>query len=216
MKPPKPYGRTVRIIGIKEPKNVRRFEHFIQKTFKCERVEDKGEYVVTHWRIQGTKLIDAIIFTNDKIHISGSPLMPPDEFNHVATRIAEIAQESVAELAEERPVTLSRARSILGFASKLNSSNEFERMVIVILSDTSNEIVLTERMKALGIKGSPLGEGIPNKIGYIKKMGKSVYKEKEIRNVRELRNSIVHDGNIPTSVQADDSRKIALDVLENA
>lgn len=216
MKPPKPHGRTVKIIGIKERKNIQRFEHFIHRSFKCERIEDRGEYVVTHWRIQDTKPIDVIIFTSDKIRISGSPLISHDRFDQIATRIARIAQESVTKLVEERPVTLQRARSILEFASKLNSGNEFERMVMVILADTSNEIVLTEQMKALRIKGSPLEEGIPNKIEYIKKRGKNVYKEKEIKNVRELRNGIVHNGNIPTSVQASDSLKITLDVLENA
>jgi hypothetical protein len=216
MKPPKQHGRTVTIIGISDPKNILRFEHFIQKSFRCKRVEDRGQYVVTHWRIQDTNPIDVIVFTSDKIYISGSPLMPKSEFDQIATRIARIAQDSVSKLAEERPVTLQRARSILEFTLRLNPEDEFERMVMVILADTSNEIVLTERMKALKIKGPPLEEGIPNKIECIKDKGSSVYKEAEIRNVRELRNGIVHTGNIPTSGEAKRCLEISLDVLENA
>ena len=216
MKPPKPHGRTVKIIGIKEPKNIQRFEHFIKKSFRCESVEDLGNYVVTHLRIHDVRPVDVIVYTSNKIYITGSPLMHPDTFNRIATKVAEIAQESVTGLVKERPITLQRAGGILEFASKLNPDDEFERMVIVILADTSNEIVLTEKMKALEIKGTPLEEGVPTKIEYIKKKGKNVYRESEIKNIRALRNDIVHHGNIPLAAQARESLKIALDVLENA
>lgn len=215
---PRRHERKARVVGISSKESIGRFEYSLSRKFSCKRVEDRGPYVVFHDRINlGNKSnMDVIIYTTDKIFISASPLVQPEKFDKVSTEIISIAQQNVKKLTDLRPVTLQRARSILEFASKLDIDDEFQRMVMVILADTSNEIVLREQMKALKIRGTPLDAGIPEKINYIKKKGNVVYAENEILNVRELRNGIVHYGNIPDKGQTEEALRIALDVLEKA
>ncbi|MGQ9469040.1 MAG: hypothetical protein ACUVTD_04350 [Nitrososphaerales archaeon] len=117
---------------------------------------------------------------------------------------------------EVRPLTLQRAKTILEIASKLNLDNEYERMLAVILADTSNEIVLREKMKGMKIEGAPLDEGIPDKIKRLESKGAVVYKEDEIKNIKEVRNRIVHYGDIPDKSQSIDALKVAKEVLEKA
>lgn len=217
-KQPRRHERKAKVVGISLKEAMERFKYSLLRAFNCKIVEDKGQYVVFHGRIyfRNKSNVDVIIYTTDKIFISATPILRSDEFDKVSTQVINIAQQSVQKLTEIRPVTLKRARSILEFASKLNTDDEFQRMVVVILADTSNEIVLREQMKALKIQGTPLDAGIPEKINYIKKKGNVVYAENEILNVRELRNDIVHYGNIPDKKQTEEALRIALDVLEKA
>ena len=150
------------------------------------------------------------------IFISSSPKTSSSTFERIASEVAEIAQTSITKVTETRPLTILRANNILDFASKLDLDNEYERMVVIILSDISNEIILREKMKSLKIEGSPLDAGIPNKIKTIKEKGQDVYKKEEIKQVRELRNGIVHSGNIPDKNQAKKALEVAIDVLKNA
>lgn len=218
MSRPKKHERKAKVSGISSKDAIERFKYFLSKDFRSVRVEDKGQYVVLHERIhlENKQRMDVIVYTTDRMFISASPLVSLNIFDALATKIVRTAQQSVKKLVEIRPLTLQRARSILSFASKLNMDNDFERMVVVILADTSNEIVLTERMKALKIKGPPLDQGIPEKIKRLKQKGAIVYKEAEIENIRDLRNGIVHSGNIPDKIQATEALKLAWDVLQKA
>ena len=120
--------------------------------------------------------INVIVYTTETVLITGSPKIPEQEFNKTAIRIAEIAQRSTTKLSKLRPITFQRAEGIINFALNLNPDSEYERMVIIILADTSNEIVLTELMKSLGIKGESLKEGIPKKIEKLReKKSDSIY-----------------------------------------
>jgi hypothetical protein len=86
-------------------------------------------------------------------------------------------------------------------------------MVIVILCDTANEIILREQMKALGIQRPPLDEGIPEKIKRIEGKGQVVYRSEEVKNIKDLRNGIVHRGDIPDKSQAEKCLEITRDFL---
>jgi len=208
--------RKAKVTGISSEEAIKRFKYFLSKDFHSVMVEDRGQYVILHERIHlGDKnYMDVIVYTTDTIFISASPLVFLDTFNDIATKMVRAAQQSVTRLAEIRPLALQRAKNILGFASNLNLDDEYQRMVVVILADTSNEIVLREQMKALGIEGPPLDEGIPQKIMRIKDKGVIVYNEDEIKSVRELRNRIVHYGDIPDKTQATKALNIAQSVLE--
>nr|MDO8100249.1 hypothetical protein [Candidatus Njordarchaeota archaeon] len=218
MSKPKRHERKAKVSGVSTQEAAERFEYCLGQAYGCKRVEDKGQYVVYHGRIQlGDKNeLDVIVYTTDTMFISATPFVPIDTFNDIATKIVSMAQQSTTKLAEVRPITLQRAGSILEFASSLNVDNEFQRMATVILADTSNEIVLREQMKALRIEGSPLDAGIPEKIKTLKQKGAVVYRETEILNIRELRNGIAHYGNIPDRNQAIEALKIAREVLKKA
>ena len=96
----------------------------------------------------------------------------------------------------------------------MDDKDEIQRMVILILADTINEIVLTEQMKKLKITGSALKQGIPDKIEQIKRKHHAVYRGEEIKEVREYRNAVVHQGNVPLQKQAELAATLANDVLE--
>lgn len=216
MSRPKRNQRKAKVSGVSSKDAIQRLEYFISKEFHSTIVPDKGQYVILHRRIhlEDKNYIDVIVYTTDTIYISASPFVPSNVFGEVATRIVRLAQQSITRLEEIRPLSLQRAKSILGFASTLNLDDEFQRMVIVILADTSDEIVLREQMKAARIEGAPLEEGIPIKIKKLKDKGLIVYKEDEMKNIREIRNRIVHYGDIPDKMQATEALKIARSVIE--
>ena len=208
--------RKAEVHGIASPDAVKRYRGFLENEFKAENVPDRGQYVLLHKRIKlpQKKSIDVIVYSTDTIYVSGSPYVDEEEFATIATRIVQLAQQATVPLEQIRPISIQRARCILDFAQKLNLENEYERMVAIILSDTCNEIVLREQMKALKIKGAPLDEGIPVKIKRIKDKGYSVIAEEAIKNLRETRNRIVHHGEIPHKGQAAEALKIADQVLK--
>lgn len=211
----KRHERKASVLGISGKDTIERFKYRLSKGFNSARVKDKGQYVVMHERIrvQNKDFIDIIVYTTDGIYVSASPKVSLETFNTTATSVIRMAQESIKKLVEIRPLTLLRAKSILSFASKLHVEDEYERMVIVILADTSNEIVLREEMKATRIEGPPLDEGIPEKIRRLKEKGIFICEEEGVGNIRELRNAIVHRGDIPDKNQAVRALEIAQTVL---
>lgn len=214
MSKPKRHERKTKVPEISA--NIDRFKYSLSEAFRSTKVEDKGEYVVMHERIslQNKHSMDVIVYTTDRMYLSASPLVSADTFNRVATEVIRLGQQSTIRLAKVRPLTLQRAKNILDFALKLDPTNDFERMVIVILADTSNEIFLREQMKAAKIGGTALDYGIPDKIKCLKDKGEVVFKADELKNIRELRNGIVHQGSIPDKTQAIDALKIAQSVLD--
>ena len=213
----KRHQRTAKVSGVSSSGPTKRFVDFMREEFHSKKVIDKGEYVVLHERIDfgERRYLDVIAYTTDKIYISASPFLPPNIFSQTATRIVELAQQSVKPLEETRPLSVKRAKNLVGFASGMNFDDEFQRIVMIILADTSNEIVLREMMKSAKIKGAPLDEGIPQKIKRLKDKGYVILKKDEIENLRELRNRVVHYGDIPDKSQAEEAIKIARSVIES-
>ena len=214
---PKRHRRKAKVSGVSSKDSSKRFKDFISEEFNSRKVPDRGEYVVLHerMRLEDKHDLDVIVYTTDTIYISASPFLPLDTFNRIATRIVQLAQQSTKPLEEIRPLSILRAKNILSFALQLNLDDEYQRMVIMILADTSNEIVLTEQMKAAGFKGSILDEGVPVKIKKLKEKQVAILNEKGIRNLREIRNRVVHQGDIPDRSQGEEALRIAQRVLKS-
>jgi len=217
MSKPRRNERKAEVKGIASETARQRYKGFLESEFNAQDVQDKGEYVLLHKRINlpRKKAIDIIVYSTGTIYVSGSPLIDPSEFATKATRIIQLAQQATVPLEQIRPISIQRAKCIWDFAQKLNLDNEYERMVTIILSDTCNEIVLREQMKALQIEGAPLDEGVPEKIRRIKNKGYAVVAEEAIKNLRETRNRIVHYGEVPHKEQATEALKIAEQVLKS-
>lgn len=210
----KRHQRTIKVIGISSGGPVKRFRNLLRGGFKSQVVVDKGEYVILHERInldEGN--LDLIAYTTDKIYISASPFVPLAKFNELATKIGQLAQKSIKPLEEIRPLSIQRAKDIVGFASNMNLDDEYQRMAIIILVDTSSEMILREMMKAEKIGGPPLDDGIPQKIKRLKDKNLVIPKEEMIKNLRELRNRVVHYGDIPSKSQAEEAIKMAKSVI---
>lgn len=217
MSKPKRKDRKAEVNGISTEVAIKKYKGFLESEFEAADVQDRGEYVLLHKRIKlpEKRKIDIIVYSTEKIYVSGSAYISENEFATMATRIIQLAQQATAPLEEARPISIQRAKCIWDFANKLDLDNEYERMVAIILSDTCNEIILREQMKALRIEGAPLDEGIPDKIKKIKSKGYSVIAEDAIKNIRETRNRIVHYGEIPHKEQAAEALKIAERVLKS-
>jgi hypothetical protein len=217
MSKPKRNYRKAEVKDITSEAAVQRYKRFLESEFKADDAADKGEYVLLHKRIKlpEKKLVDIIVYSTGAIFVSGSAYLDEKEFAKMATKIIQLAQQATVPLEQIRPVSIQRVKCILDFARKLNLDDEYERMVAVILSDTCNEIVLREQMKALQIEGAPLDEGIPEKIKRIRDKGFSVFAEDPIKNLREARNRVVHYGEVPYKEQAEEALKIAEQVCKS-
>lgn len=214
---PKRHDRKAEVIGISSGDSIKRYKALLESEYGAMDVEDKGEYVLLHERIKlpERKFVDIIVYSTERMYVSGSPYIGTDEFARMATRIIELAQQAITPLEEVRPVSVQSAKDILDFAKNLDLGKEYERMIAIILSDICNEIVLREKMKALRIDGAALDDNIPEKIKRLKDKGCSVAEEAAIRNLRETRNRIVHYGDIPHKGQAEESLRIAEHVLQS-
>lgn len=209
--------RTAKVSGISSPGSAKRFQNLMREEFQSKQIDDKGNYVILHERLDlGERSnLHVITYSTEKIYISASPYVPVEKFNQIATRIVQLAQQSTKPLEEIRPLSVQRAKNLVAFASGMSLDDPYQRMVIIILIDTSNEIVLREMMKSAKIQGAPLDEGIPQKIKRLKNKGLAIPKEDEIKNLREIRNRVVHYGDIPDKTQAKEVIKIAEAVIES-
>jgi len=211
----KRHERKAIVLGISASDSIERFRHRLSRELSSTKVEDRGQYVLMHERVRlNGNFIDIIVYTTDRIYISASINIPSETFNDIATKVVRIAQESLKKMEVFCPATLLRAKYILEFASKLNLENEQERMILLILSDISNEIVLGEEMRDAGIEVTPSDEYITNKIERLKEKGKIVCEEEGIKGIHELRNGIVHRGDIPNKIQAKKALQTAQTVLK--
>jgi hypothetical protein len=210
--------RKAEVIGISSGESIKRYKVLLENEFSTVDVSDRGEYVSLHKRIKlpDRMFVDVIVYSTDTIYVSGSAYIEPEEFARIATKTIELAQQAnTAPLEQMRPISVQRAKDILEFAKHLDLDKEYERMIVIILSDTCNEIVLREKMKALNIDGAPLDDNIPEKIKRLKVKGCQIVDEEAIKNLRETRNRIVHYGDIPHRGQAEESLKIANHVLQS-
>ncbi len=218
MSKPKRSDRKAEVIGISSGESTKRYKVLLENEFGAVDVPDRGEYVSLHKRIKlpDRKFVDIIVYSTDLIYVSGSAYIESEEFARIATKTIELAQQAnTAPLEKMRPISVQRAKDILEFAKHLDLDKEYERMIVIILSDTCNEIVLREKMKAVHIDGAPLDDNIPEKIKRLKVKGCQIVDEEAIKNLRETRNRIVHYGDIPHRGQAEESLKIADHVLQS-
>jgi hypothetical protein len=207
--------KKVNVGAISKPKHLQRLARLFQEKYRCKSIDDKGDHVAGHWRVipEEDQEIDIVVYTTDLVMIRASPRVADDIFNRQSVVIEGLAKQATTPVSKIRPLTIQRARTIFEYASKLDLAVDGHRMVAVVLCDTSNEILLREQMIALGIQGSPLDSGIPDKIRTIESKGQAVYRSAEIKNIRDLRNGIVHRGEIPDQTQAGKCVEITCDVL---
>jgi len=215
---PKRNDRKAEVIGISSGESIKRYKMLLEQEFGAVDIPDKGQYTSLHKRIKLPErmFVDVIAYSTDTIYVSGSAYIESEDFARIATRAIELAQQAnTPPLEQMRPISVQRAKDLLGFAKNLNLDKDYERMIAIILADTCNEIVLREKMKAMNIDGAPLDDNIPEKIKRLRVKGCQVVDEDAIKNVRETRNRIVHYGDIPHKGQAEESLKIADHVLQS-
>ena len=80
--------RKIKVSGISEAEAIERFEYGLKVAFNSKRVEDKGQYVVLHHRIDlpERRSIHIVTYTSDIIFISGSPRILEKDFDEIANK----------------------------------------------------------------------------------------------------------------------------------
>jgi len=210
--------KKMKVVGIAQPTAKDRFLDFIKKKYTVSSIADRGLHVSLHIRVtmEDKSCADIIIFTNDTVTMSASPSASSTAFDTLAEDVQKVAEMSTKPVTVSRPLACLRAQQLMGYVKSLDTSVELNRMVAVILSDTANEIVLREKLRLLHVSGPALDEGVPEKIKRIEAKGEQVYRKDDVINVRDLRNEVVHKGNIPIKDEADKVIQISSDFVSKA
>jgi len=196
-----------------EGENQTRFGKLLEHKFHTEIVDDKGSTVVIHYKIQddnGNKM-NVILYSTGSLVCSSSPKIGERSYTEMEKIVLTIIGQCVNPLSKSRPATAIRSKSIIVFVDDLDISIENNRMIAVILSDTINEISLTEMMRKEKIKGTALEEGLAKKIAYLEKKGLVIPYKADLESVRNLRNDVVHKGIIPDENQTNRAIEITND-----
>lgn len=192
------------IDGFAKPGSVNKFKAMVTGKYETKVLDDKSEYTSLHLRVTvySNQSAEVILYTTGTLTVSCSPYLDTPKFEAFAADIQKIAKSSTRSVGETRALAVVRARELNEYAQKFDTADDLQRMVAVIVSDTSNEIILREKMISLGIQGDPLEDGVPKKIEHLEKKGETVLMKDKVKQVRELRNDIAHRGSIPSKEQA--------------
>lgn len=209
------YNQTMKTPDLLEEGCTEKFRILIREKYRITEAEDEGKKVEFHMKIDvGDFPITLKFYSNGTLHFSASPKMDQNIFDLSIESIKVIVNQCTESIHERRPVSAIRAKEIFEFASGLDTEKSDERLVAIVLCDTTNEIILTEIMKDKRISGPALNEGVRKKISYVEKKGIVIPFSKELSNIREVRNNAVHDGQIPSKGQVDTSLKTTKKFIE--
>jgi len=162
-------------------------------------------------------IVNVSIYNTGSITIRGSPKNSfSEDINEIIERIVKTIEIPFNESDHQ---LIHRAQILSDFINTLDLEQDIQRMTVVIISDTSCEILLKARAELIAEKKS-----IPIKKTNLDNRGK-IYQfiqdndcievmEKRIRNLRKRRNKLVHQGDIPTKKDAKYAIEVLTDYLE--
>ena len=162
-------------------------------------------------------IVSVNVFDNGSIFCQGSPKNPfLEEVKEIIERIENIIELPFNESDHQ---LIHRAQILRDYIDELDLEKAIHRMSIVIISDTSCEILLKARAKLIAekrrisIKSLKLDDR--GKIyKFIQEKNCIEVMEKRIKNLRGRRNKLVHQGDIPTKKDAELSIYDAEQLLE--
>ena len=159
-----------------------------------------------------TRMVHIEIFTNDKVEIKASQEVA-SSFSSVCSRIEAMLNEAVDILSRQTSVRAMRARRILEYMTKIPHEDEIGRMIIVTLCDIILDLLVTEKLSRFTSKRAILeNESVGAKISMLAQKI-PVYKSKEIRDIRMLRNKVAHGGSATAEEEAVFARDETIDIF---
>ena len=212
------HNKSLTVPGIEIPRGIERFQYFLSDQYTINSVADQGETVLQHCRITfgASHDITLRVFTTGTVTLAASSQLVTSEFEGMCNQVEELARESSDTIDTPGNLPLARSKELLEYITAISSADENHRPIIVILADTIDEIVLREWLKRLVEYGQVLRAPIPDKVSAIEGNGKHVYLKDQIKSLRELRNNVIHEGQLPSQMQAITSLETATDVLRHA
>jgi len=207
--------RTERVAGISNAPYLDKFRGLLASYFDAKIVtEREPSRSVLYAKMMNTihRKYDVTInvYTTDRITVQASPLLMEEEFTHVSDEVMRLARESVSIISELSVPTVQRANKVLNYATDLDVQDEINRMVAVFLCDIVLDLLLTEKLRSIGIMDRRLleSESVPNKIRALEDNKIPVYRKDEALRLRIMRNNIAHGGELVTSEEAEWAQKL--------
>jgi hypothetical protein len=142
-----------------------------------------------------SKPIHIEIFVNDNVIIKASPEIQA-QFTALLEQIKSILSESIniTSTRLNQSFRIIRAQMLLNYLNNLPLTDEVNRMLIVILCDIILDMVITEKLSSLTNDRAELeSDSISTKLKSLEGRCKcTLYKSKNINDIRNLRNKIAH------------------------
>jgi len=203
------------IAGISKQGALERFKYFAQEKLRATIEKNKSALIQVRFPIDTKTFATFSIYQTEKVLAQCSPTISPEKFGDSSRKVLAIATESAKYFRTTSNPPILRAGQIVNFIHGLNLDDEITRMSAVILSDTTDEIAVQEKMKAVGF--SDLDAYSHDSI--IKKLDKleariGIYERPQIESLRNLRNGIAHAGHIPSKMETERAIKTAKDTFE--
>ena len=212
--------RTERVAGISNVPYLDKFRGLLVSYFDAKIVAQRGPsrsvlYVKMMNTIYRKYDVTINVYSTDRITVQASPLLMEEEFTHVSDEVMRLARESVSIISELSVPTVQRANKVLNYATELDVQDEINRMVAVFLCDIVLDLLLTEKLRSIGIMDRRLleSESIPNKIRALEDRRIPVYRKDEALRLRIMRNKIAHGGELVTSEEAEWAQELTKDLF---
>jgi hypothetical protein len=194
--------RQVVIPNICDTGCLKKFEDLISQKFKLQKDTTLPAHIKFKAKLHKIGLAKEVhieVYTNDNVDIKTSPGMQ-HVFNAICAEIEYILKEASTKLCTQDVVRVNRAKKILTFTQGLAINDEIGRMAIVVLCDIILDLMVTEKLSQFtGTRQDLENESVGAKISLLENRYQiTLYRQKSIRDVRELRNKIAHGG-APTS-----------------
>lgn len=176
---------------------LKKFERLLKQRFAVTIDPNPSNAIMLKMRLNRSDLSKAVhidVFSTGIVLIKSSPANQL-VFNNVFTEIENISNEATHIISRDTtPVRVNRAQKILNYVHNLSIIDEVDRMVIVTFCDVVLDLIVSEKLSTVGgSRAEQEGDNVGAKIDLLEnKYHAILYNPKPIRDIRNLRNNIVH------------------------
>ena len=191
-----PLRRQCKITGVNDSMCVSKLKELLGQGFSLVSQEPPPRNMIFKCELSAPNLAREVhleIFTNERCEIKASRDIA-NNFQDVCSKIETALKEAVNIVSRGTSMRAMRAGRILEYLRNLSTQDEVNRMVIVTLCDVVLDLIVTEKLSTFRHRRQDLeNESIGAKIGMLKQHI-PVYREQAMRDIRDLRNKVVHGG----------------------
>ena len=204
-----------KLITKVNPVNIPAFLNCCKEMWHCDEKEIQRAHQLKIMNNGETVTVN--IYTTGKIQIQSSKENP--FFKEVKEKIEIIIKTLVLKFSKNIHHLIRRAKTLSEYIDKLDIKEDVNRMATIIICDTSCEILLKVRVELICNKKviSKRDVNLEDRkeiFRFIAKKGYIEVLEKKIEDLRELRNKLVHQGDIPSQDDAIYAKEILNKFLE--
>jgi hypothetical protein len=212
-----------KIVGINHIDALIRFESKLKQRYVLQDLDKTHDSIVFRKRFclicEPEIPVQLQIYSTENMMITGSPKIPESEFKKEVQEIFVMAKESIkTESSSDTPLSL-RANLLFDYLIKIDIREEVSQVVIVTIGDLIIDILLSDKINELDIKGREkrelMEQYLPIKIKALKGKGVAVYRDSDINRLHNLRNRIVHSSTLISEKEAEWAIDLLKDLIEH-